>query len=929
MHSTDTRITCTDELITGFTWNGKWVNSSTSGNITWKGTAAAGCDSIVTLKLDVKDNINVYDTFFVDNDFDFDWYGIRIFMDSQNGSKHVMDPNACPIVTKHLQLIKSPHIIQHIDTCRDALPFLWHGREIRGMEDDSIRIKETIGGTDTYYTLRLSLHDPYTGTIKRSICYGDTIYLGNEAFTKTGIYSRTLQTAYGCDSIVTLDLTVQGPPKEKIDRVDICEGSTYTWDPTKPKFTNLDKTDVYRDTLRYSTGCDSIYKVLKLYVHAAQTKFVTLKDTICKGDSLYFYDNIFKTQGVHDVHLVTPFGCDSIIKLDLLVADSTHGSESASFCKDGYFEWVGHGDKFKHLEKADTYVDTLINRFGCDSIVTLTLTEGQYNSKTITPHICQGDYYDFYGKRLSTTTIGLKDTISGTEGCDTIVTLNLTVDVPTKYEYSHSIWEGQKYRFLDTVLTTEGIFIRDTLNAARCDSTVTLHLKVLHTSTTFETIDTCDTELPFIWHGKTINDEMDSGMKDTIHTASGDSIVTLVLNVHPSFPEVKIDSTILASRLPYHWQDTTFTKSGIATRTLSTLYGCDSVVTFSLHVLFTDSIFRQDTVCANQLPYTWTSPVKTHTLTDGGIYRDTLRTPMGMDSIYYIFHLIMKDDLAGTIMIDTACANDDALHIRYQWTNGEPLGYKILFSDNAKAQGFRDTTGVVDTEKNSMPVSLPIPRNVADTTRYPRPDTYSLTMRVDGICGNSVDFPVSFTILYPSWLLLQRWNDMIMLLNEDYNGGYTFSDIRWFHNGENMDEQTRGDAHSYVYVYPNRLDMGADDYYWAELTRTDDGKTICTCKLQAVPMSDDLTFTQDKNAPSIRLSHSTIDANHRDITITSNFSGTYRLYSANGMYLQEGFFGTAYNSPTITIEAGLPTGAYILLFQGDEGTTKSEKLLIK
>ncbi|MFC1731125.1 LamG-like jellyroll fold domain-containing protein [candidate division KSB1 bacterium] len=48
----------------------------------------------------------------------------------------------------------------------------------------------------------------YNYNYSDTICQGDTVYFGSQALYSTGLYADTLLTVLGCDSIVTLDLTV-------------------------------------------------------------------------------------------------------------------------------------------------------------------------------------------------------------------------------------------------------------------------------------------------------------------------------------------------------------------------------------------------------------------------------------------------------------------------------------------------------------------------------------------------------------------------------------------------------------------------------------------------------------------------------------------------------------------------------------------------
>lgn len=73
-----------------------------------------------------------------------------------------------------------------------------------------------------------------------------------------------------------------------------------------------------------------------------------------------------------------------------------------------------------------TYFQTISNIAGCDSIITLNLTLHSTTFVTVSPTICDGDRY-FAGGTFQTTTGVYKDTLLTSDGCDSIITTNLTV----------------------------------------------------------------------------------------------------------------------------------------------------------------------------------------------------------------------------------------------------------------------------------------------------------------------------------------------------------------------------------------------------------------------------------------------------------------------------------------------------------------------
>ena len=134
------------------------------------------------------------------------------------------------------------------------------------------------------------------------------------------------------DSTVVLNLTVKGGAVGATDRVDRCiSDMPYVW-----RGTSYNSGGQYYDTLATTTGCDSI---LTLILTVMPEHNVTDQHTIMETDLPFTYmDTIFGTdtkRGVttHVLKRQTDAGCDSIVTLTLTVL--TVGLNDVT---DGYFE---------------------------------------------------------------------------------------------------------------------------------------------------------------------------------------------------------------------------------------------------------------------------------------------------------------------------------------------------------------------------------------------------------------------------------------------------------------------------------------------------------------------------------------------------------------------------------------------------------------
>ena len=108
---------------------------------------------------------------------------------------------------------------------------------------------------------------------------------------------------------------------------------------------------------------------------------------------------------------------------------------------------------------------------------TLNLTVNVPTSSTTNASICQGSSYTFNGTTYITSGTYTK-TLINAAGCDSIATLNLTVNVPTSSTTNASICQGGSYVFNGSTYNVAGTYSRTLINAAGCDSIATLHLTV-------------------------------------------------------------------------------------------------------------------------------------------------------------------------------------------------------------------------------------------------------------------------------------------------------------------------------------------------------------------------------------------------------------------------------------------------------------------
>ena len=279
------------------------------------------------------------------------------------------------------------------------------------------------GGFDTISTIvRILQNDTI---IKDTICAG--LQYNSNGFSLLSnndtTISKKFATVWGCDSIVTLQLTVN--PVYNINLTDkICQGDLYS----KNGFTVDSKdsasgTYTYTQNLLTANGCDSTI-VLSLTINPSYD--IEIYDTTCQDLLPYtMYDFNVSLSGTYTKNLLTSKGCDSTVTLHLHVHPSKVTKLSASICQGSAYTLNGFNESTTGI-----FVQHLNTIHGCDSTVYLDLQVYPIDPIHIPVSICQGDSYQANNFSVSGYTPGHFSYTNydiSSIGCDSTTILDVTV----------------------------------------------------------------------------------------------------------------------------------------------------------------------------------------------------------------------------------------------------------------------------------------------------------------------------------------------------------------------------------------------------------------------------------------------------------------------------------------------------------------------
>lgn len=305
-------------------------------------------------------------------------------------------------------------------------------------------------------------------------CPGFSITIGTNTYTTTGITQDILTSSQGCDSIVNLDLTIL-PPVTGTDTQVACD--SLIWIDGLTYYTN-NTTATHNIVGGAANGCDSLV-TLNLTVNNSSTG----TDTQVACDSLIWIDGLTyyatNNSATHNISGGAANGCDSLVTLDLTILNSATGTDTQTACDS--LVWI---DGLTYYANNNTATHNLSGGAanGCDSLVTLDLTILNSTSGTDTQVACDSlvwiDGITYYADN-NTATFNIVGGAANT--CDSLVTLNLTVvtgttGTDTQTACDSLVWiDGNTYSSDNNTATFN--IVGGAANS--CDSLVTLDLTIV------------------------------------------------------------------------------------------------------------------------------------------------------------------------------------------------------------------------------------------------------------------------------------------------------------------------------------------------------------------------------------------------------------------------------------------------------------------
>ena len=310
-----------------------------------------------------------------------------------------------------------------------------------------------------------------------------------------------------------------------------------------------------------NSPCQIIANTVKFSLHCAdKTAF------ICQGQS-YVLSNgqVIHLTGIYPDTLNTYLGVhDSIISVQLIIRPILHKTIHANICNNRTYT-LPDG---QITNTAGTYIDTLINHFGCDSIVTTTIIVHSLFKDTVKASICANHFFTLPRGQMVNQSGIYNDTLSTHYGCDSIITTILKIKPISQATINATICGNQTYTLPKGTKVNTANTYKDTLsNYFGCDSIVTVHLIVNAVSYYTQHQNICSNQYFTLPNGQQVN-IANSCSTIISNNAHCDSVITTILTVSPlpnlslgndtnlcSDNVIVLNATTTTANAQYVWND--------------------------------------------------------------------------------------------------------------------------------------------------------------------------------------------------------------------------------------------------------------------------------------------------------------------------------------------------------------------------------------
>lgn len=321
---------------------------------------------------------------------------------------------------------------------------------------------------DSIININVSFDEVDTSYIFETICIEDSINIFSTWFNQDYAYEEfTMETESGCDSLIIVDISFH-PNTDTLINSTLCVGDSLIVNGNT--YNELNPTGIELLVDASVNGCDSLVMIDLQFDNGIN---ISRMDTLCSGESIIIGGVEFNASNSSDTLIIPGTECDTIIEIDLTFLESTINNIDGTFCAN--FDTIVNGVLYDINNPLGNETLPSGNHLGCDSLIFIDLSFYPNSENDINTTICANDSIVINGNVYNENNpIGQEILPNGSQfGCDSIININISIFESYDLTQDISLCDGDSIFLMGAWQFDSGIYL-DTLSADNgCDSIVT------------------------------------------------------------------------------------------------------------------------------------------------------------------------------------------------------------------------------------------------------------------------------------------------------------------------------------------------------------------------------------------------------------------------------------------------------------------------
>jgi PKD repeat protein len=359
---------------------------------------------------------------------------------------------------------------------------------------------------------------PATGTLTLPVCPGGTVQYQTVTLQAGETRDFVFKNSEGCDSTLRVHALPRTVGTGNL-QVRVCPGGTFLYQGT-PVWAG--ETRVF--VVPTAQGCDSTVQVRVL---ARPIGTDTIRAQVCSGETFRYQNTDLRPGQIRDFTIQTADGCDSVVQVQVTAYSVPTSTLEVAVCAGTGFSYFG-----REVPAGTSQTFLLSSWRGCDSLVTVKVSEKPAATGTLQVQICPDGTYNFQNTVL---TPGQTErfTLKTPNGCDSILTISV-MPLPRNTAALHQkVCPGETFTYYGVEMHPGEVQVFDLTSWKGCDSLVSVSVEAYTAVPPVVQEETVCPGATFLWQGKTLR-AGDSATAMLTNWRGCDSLVTLRLKAWPA-----------------------------------------------------------------------------------------------------------------------------------------------------------------------------------------------------------------------------------------------------------------------------------------------------------------------------------------------------------------------------------------------------------